>query len=204
MVRKLNRNTNAVLGVIAAAVGCFSSIAKADDTYNFSAASSNAGYTSAFGSFTSNSTGAITSVNGTATASAYTYSLGHSAFTNTFISTGTNQGTIFAVFATSGLATPSYTGGNIQIYSFTPLTSPIGSANNVYIGAYHQTSGVEDLVPSNYTGIFTATLASAGGDAGGTPSGGAPSPQLNALLGLALAGGTVAFLRRRRTKAATA
>ncbi|MBP2492741.1 hypothetical protein ABID82_003224 [Methylobacterium sp. PvP062] len=37
-----------------------------------------------------------------------------------------------------------------------------------------------------------------GGGDGGDHSGGAPSPEVNAMLGLALAGGTLAFLRRRR------
>lgn len=50
------------------------------------------------------------------------------------------------------------------------------------------------------TGAFGGsvfTFGSGGGSSGNT--GGAPSPEVNATLGLILVGGTVAFLRRRRT-----
>ncbi|MGU3668188.1 hypothetical protein ACLBX9_28720 [Methylobacterium sp. A49B] len=40
-----------------------------------------------------------------------------------------------------------------------------------------------------------------GGQQGGGNTGGAPSPEVNAMLGLVLAGGTVAFLKRRKSKA---
>ncbi|MCJ2096022.1 hypothetical protein MKK67_26515 [Methylobacterium sp. J-072] len=43
-----------------------------------------------------------------------------------------------------------------------------------------------------FAGLFSLDAGSGG------HSGGAPAPEINAVLGLALAGGTVAFLRRRR------
>lgn len=58
-------------------------------------------------------------------------------------------------------------------------------------------------------GNFLSDLASGGSGIGGgsgggggiSDSGGAPSPEVNACFSLALAGGTVPFLRRKRTAA---
>jgi len=186
--------------VVATALLISFSPARADDTYNFSVRSGNNDSISAIGSFTSNSMGAITSVSGVVTAGSFTYNVGYSPFTNTFAPAGAGPASIFAVFATTGIATPSSTGGNITIYSYNFTPSQGAGSNNVFIGAYHQTNGVEDLRPGyGGTGFFEAVLASDGGPTGGgSSSGGAPSPEVNALLGLALAGGTVAFLRRKR------
>lgn len=186
--------------VIAAALLVGFSSAKADDTYNFSVRTGNVNSISAFGSFTSNSMGTITSVAGTVTAGSFTYNVGYSPFTNTFLAGGAGSASIFAVFATTGIATSSSTGGNITIYSYNFPSSQGAGNNNVFIGAYHQTNGIEDLTPGyGGAGFFEAVLASAGGTTGGgSSSGGAPSPEVNAFLGLAIAGSTVAFLRRKR------
>jgi hypothetical protein len=47
------------------------------------------------------------------------------------------------------------------------------------------------------TASFSAGPSGGGGISGGN-SGGAPAPEVNTILGMALAGGTFAFLRRRR------
>ncbi|MET3414950.1 hypothetical protein [Methylobacterium sp. 1030] len=51
---------------------------------------------------------------------------------------------------------------------------------------------------NNGNGTIPGHSNGLGGGDGGGRSGGAPSPEVNAMLGLALAGGTLAFLRRRR------
>lgn len=54
-------------------------------------------------------------------------------------------------------------------------------------------------------GIVSAPAAAGGnGNNGNGNMGGAPVPEVNALLGLALAGGAVAFLRRRKHNKANA
>lgn len=198
---------NTILAVVGATLLGIPSSARADDTYNFNVKTYSDGNISAYGSFTTSSSGIITSVSGTAVAGQYSYSIGYSPATNTFLPSTVGQSSIFAVFATSGLANMTSTGGNIQIYSF-GLNEAQNSTikGNVYLGAYHQTNGIEDLKPgSGGNGFFEAVLASLSNGGGGSPSsggssssGGAPSPEVNSLFGLALAAGTVAFLRRRK------
>lgn len=67
-------------------------------------------------------------------------------------------------------------------------------------------SGSASPSPAAATSLFSVSLfagpafnfGSGGGSSGNT--GGAPSPEVNATLGLILVGGTVAFLRRRRIR----
>lgn len=193
------RCRNATFAMVGAILLSISSAAKSDDTYNFSIKPvSGGGNISAFGSFTSSTLGVITSVNATATAGLFTYSLGYSPQTNTFSSAAIGNSSIFAVFATAGLSGTSFTGGNITVYSINPALYQNSADNaNVYLGAYHQTNGVEDAVPVGGRGFFEAVLASGSGSGGGD-AGGAPSPEVNVGLSLLLAGATVAFLRRKR------
>ncbi len=84
---------------------------------------------------------------------------------------------------------------------------PITAANNsgfsgTFTAAQSATPSVGPFSLSG-TGIFQALLGSSaggggGGGGGGGASGGAPTPEINAGLGLILAGATFAFLRRRR------
>jgi len=87
----------------------------------------------------------------------------------------------------------------VTIFSGLTSTPALGSYAGSALDALQNpafSSAQIHLSAGTYTaGGFAESSAAAG--AGGA-SGGAPSPEINAILGLALAGGTVTFLRRRR------
>ncbi|QGY02371.1 hypothetical protein MMSR116_11170 [Methylobacterium mesophilicum SR1.6/6] len=195
----------AICAAIGAVILSLPSAARSDDTYNFSITTFDGGNISAFGSFVSNENSVITSVNGTAILGSYTFSLGNVAFGNIYNSGSSGSSSMLAGFVTNGISNPGATGGNIVIQSDTINVSQNSISGNINIQqAYHQTNGVEDGYVTDIAGFFQAVLAPTGGSGsgGGANSGGAPSPEVNAFLGLALVGGTVAFLRRRRTESA--
>lgn len=95
----------------------------------------------------------------------------------------------------SGLtSTPAVIGFQIGGDAAGALQNPAFSSAQVSLsaGTYTATGSVE-ASPFGGGGAFAGLFEASGGG-----SGGAPSPEINAILGLALAGGTVTFLRRRR------
>ena len=103
-----------------------------------------------------------------------------------------------------------------------PLSAPGGSASAPVAMASSTSAGGQDEAASQTATSQTATSQSAGdsifgrsaaisasqgwsgGGGSGGASGGAPAPEVNAGLGLLLAGITVAYLRRRRVRRARA
>lgn len=76
------------------------------------------------------------------------------------------------------------------------------SSNGIYVGKV-KTSVEVDNENINSSGIFIAMLVdiatpSAPSHGGSSPSGSAPSPEVNTLLGFLIVGGTVAVLKRKR------
>lgn len=74
-------------------------------------------------------------------------------------------------------------------------------------GASRNNSGGTGPSSRSFNDSFFDSSAASGTSqsySGGTASGGVPAPEVNAFLGLALAAGTVAFLRRKRDRSATA
>ena len=114
-------------------------------------------------------------------------------------------GTIYAAAAALCLCSPALAGnGNALAGGWNGELSGAG----LHVGAPVPTgngSGAparQAAAPSSYSsGGSFFEFGSEGGS--GQTSGGAPSPEVNAGLGLLLAGGTVAFLRRKRGRPAS-
>lgn len=151
------------------------SVAKADTTYNFGLSSGTVlGLGSAFtagGSFTLNGFGGVTGGNATLGFGGTTYNL--TSATGTVVASIVNLNFSSAINnVTLNLqGSAPNTGGTLSGRLI--ATASVGGAS------------------SRETGFFSA------GPSGGN-SGGAPAPELGTLLGLTLAGGTLAFMRRRR------
>jgi hypothetical protein len=153
------------------------SAARADDTYNFSFTPISGSRVSASGSFTLANDGFITSVNALMNGGGadLVLNVSHPASYITY-------GNFYAYFMNSnGLNTS-------QLTLSGTLTSTSGGLSGV-VWAGGSNIGAN--------GFFDAVLSSGAG--GGTSSsGGAPSPEVNAGIGILLAGATFAFLRRKR------
>lgn len=173
------RSMNAVKIAVLIAVFGFYTPAKADDVYNFTLNSTSGSSLAASGVFTLSGAGLISSVSGVLDLPSYSINLTYS-HPVSYI----NNSNMYAFFmSVPGQYTNSLT-----------ITGNITSNNGNYSGLV-MTGG------SNIggTGFFEAMLSSGSGTGGGS-SGGAPSPEVNTFLGLALAASTMAFLRRRRGK----
>lgn len=89
------------------------------------------------------------------------------------------------------------------------LCSPASAATgNALAGGWNGTATMQiqrsapaPAATSSAVSVFASSAFSFGSGGGSSANtGGAPSPEVNAALGLMLAGGTVAFLRRRRPR----
>jgi len=95
---------------------------------------------------------------------------------------------------TSTPALGSYAGSALDA-----LQNPAFSSAQIHLSAGTYTAGgFAEASPYGAGGAFAGLFESSAAAGAGGASGGAPSPEINAILGLALAGGTVTFLRRRR------
>lgn len=166
-----------VVAVLSIAFISLSSLARANDLYDFSLTPVTGSSVSASGAFTLSNDGFITSVNGSMNrgGSDLILNVSHPISYITF-------GNFYAYFMNSnGIA-------NSQI----TLTGKLNSSDTGY-------SGVVQVGGTNIagTGFFEAMLSP--GTGGSSPgSGGAPSPEVNTGLGVLLAAATFAFLRRKR------
>lgn len=158
------------------------SVARAEDTYNFTYVSTD-GSVSANGSF--DLTSALTNTNVVANVI-----LNGVSFT-----TGMDVG--IASFVGNNLIIGAVSNFNVSTNSYANgfnVSGNVNQANNSFSGQVNSQAQYGGNTVVESSGFFEASLSSGGSSA----SGGAPSPEVNAFLGLALAGGTVAFLRRRR------
>lgn len=153
------------------------SAAKADDIYKFNFTPTNGTLVSASGSFALASNGSITSVDATMNRGGSDLVLNVTSPISYI-----TYGNFYAHFMNSnGIST-----SQITLYGI------LSSTNGGYSGPV--TAGGYNIVSN---GLFNAVLSS-GGAGGGANSGGAPSHEVNAGLGILLAGATVIFLRRKR------
>lgn len=150
----------------------------ASDTYNFTLMPIQGYNFTANGTFTLSGSGDISLVSGSINFPTYTISL----TTSSPISYITH-GNFYAYF----MGSPG------QYMNQLTLMGNLTSSNGNYSGVV-QTGGYNVAG----TGFFEAMLSSSAEGGSGGSSGGAPSPEVNTILGLAMAAGTVAFLRRRR------
>ncbi|SFL26087.1 hypothetical protein [Methylobacterium pseudosasicola] len=86
--------------------------------------------------------------------------------------------------------------------SYVVKSAASGGAGGGSGGGGHTVTGPVAAASYGADGAFAGLFSLDAGSGG--HSGGAPAPEINAVLGLALAGGTVAFLRRRRRAPAAA
>lgn len=156
------------------------SAAKAATTYDFSLSNGTvlgvgSPYT-ATGTFTLNGFG-VTGGSASLNYGGSTYTLG-----NTGVSVISFGPTLSGVNLTFG-----NTASNISL----SIQGNAPTTNNTLMGTLLATVSLGGVATAE-NATFSASPSSGGG------SGGVPTPEVNALLGLTLAGGTVAFLRRRR------
>ncbi|WP_267361385.1 MULTISPECIES: PEP-CTERM sorting domain-containing protein, partial [unclassified Methylobacterium] len=155
-----------------------------------------------------------------ANAATYSFSLSPNSVLSGNAYSATGAFTLSGFGVTGGNATVSFGGSTYNLGTATgSVVSPIPTSSilnlsfndavsNVKLsvqGTVGSTSGTfSGNVISTFTtssGSFAQTASFSGGPSGGGGggmSGGAPAPEVNTLFGLALAGGTFAFLRRRR------
>lgn len=149
------------------------SATRADDTYNFSFTPISGSRVSASGSFTLSNDGSITSVNALM-----------------------NRGGADLVL---NVAHPASYIGYSSFYAYFMNSNGLSTSQLTLSGTLTSTSGgLSGVVWAGGTniaanGLFDAVLSS-----GAANSGGAPSPRVDAVIGLLLAGATFAFLRRKR------
>ncbi|MCJ2055250.1 hypothetical protein MKL09_01640 [Methylobacterium sp. J-048] len=99
-----------------------------------------------------------------------------------------------------GLISPPAIGYATADASYGVKGSTFGGAGGGSGASGHTATGLVALSPYGESGAsagFFLSDTGFGGGSGGS-SGGAPAPEIDAMLGLTLAGGTVAFLKRRR------
>jgi hypothetical protein len=161
---------------------CASSAAQADYSYSFTLTPLNTGGASASGSFTLGgpivpSVFLFTSVNAN-------LSLGGGSYALNSVQIGSNLN----ISSSSLSAIFDGPGHTLGIFGTTIVTS------NEIRGAINTTVATSSSFSSGQS-FFDATLSSGGGSGG---SGGVPTPEVNAGLGIVLAGATFAFLRRKR------
>jgi hypothetical protein len=163
------------------ALGLLGVAAKADTTYSFNLQPGvvlgvGSPFT-AMGSFTLNGFGGVTGGSATLGMGGVSYALG--------TASGLVASSIVNLSFSSAVS-------NVTL----SLQGRVPSSNNTFTGNLSATASTNGGSSSTAeTGLFTASVSS-GGAGGG--SGGAPAPELSGLLGMGLAGGTFAFLRRRR------
>ena len=154
------------------ALGLLGTAAEADTTYSFNLQPGTVlGFGTAFsamGSFTLNGFGGITGGSANLSQGSATYSL------------GTASGTIAASIVN---LTFSSAVSNVSLN----LSGRVGGNLSGTVTATAAANGST----TRETGVFGTSVSSGG-------SGGAPAPETSGILGMALAGGTFAFLRRRR------
>lgn len=173
---------------VAVALGLLgASAAKADNTYSFTLTPVTTAIGSsiaATGTFSLNGIGVLTAGSATLTLGTSTYTLNSFTSASRVISFGTTPSIVQIGFnSTVSSAALNFSGnvsGTANSFSGTLSTNAVSSSGSSSAGS----------------GFFTAALSSAPGGGGG--SGGAPAPEVSGILGMALAGSTLAFLRRRR------
>lgn len=121
------------------------------------------------------------------------------------INTTTTNFTNFTGMGTFGISNISVNSGSGMTFLNTAGVLLNTTISNSGLPASFNTAGVISGNGSSFSfgtdvfGLFSATLApSSGGGGSGGGSGGAPSPEVNAGLGMLPAGGTFVFLRRKR------
>ncbi|WP_244035673.1 hypothetical protein [Methylobacterium sp. E-066] len=95
-----------------------------------------------------------------------------------------------------GLLSPPSIASATAGASYVVKSATFGGAGGGSRAGGHTVTGPVAAASYGADGAFAGLFSLEAGSGG--HSGGAPAPEINAVLGLALAGGTVAFLRRRR------